>query len=130
MDMEGALLSRLTSAPAIASQVGGRVHWVTRPEKGVLPAITLQHVTDERGQSYTGFDEAHPASVQIDVWATTYAQAKALKEAVIAVLAPRATVNGIRFDRGFMTARDLSERTDTQFIFRPSMDFTFYFATA
>jgi hypothetical protein len=130
MDMEGALRARLLAAAPVTALVGQRVAWIERPQADALPGITLQAVTDERAQSYSGFDGSQPGYVQIDVWAATYAQAKATKEAVIAALAPRATVAGIRFDRGFFSSRDLSEKTDTQFIYRPSIDFTFYYATA
>lgn len=130
MDMEGALRFRLIAAQPVAALIGNRVAWIERPQQDALPGVTLQLVTDARGQSITGFDGLQSGDVQIDVWAATYGQGKAIKEAVIAALAPPAIVAGIRFTRGFFTARDLSEKTDTQFIYRPSIDFTFHYAPA
>ena len=130
MDMEGAIRARLLAASPVAALVGARVSWVERPQKDALPGVTLQNVTDERTQNYAGFDAFQPGYVQIDGWAATYAQAKALKEVIIAAITPAGTFNGVRFTRAFVTARDLSERTDTGFIFRPSLDFTFFYSPA
>lgn len=136
MNMENALRARLLAAAPVAALVGKKVDWVERPQKDALPGITLQIVTDERVQTYSGFAGLQPGYVQVDVWAQTYATAKALKEAIIGTdaspgaLVPGGTFYGIRFTRAFVTARDLSERTDTQFIFRHSIDLNFHYATA
>ncbi|MEG3177050.1 DUF3168 domain-containing protein [Sphingomonas sp. RB3P16] len=136
MDMEGALRARLLAAAPVTDLVERRVTWIDRPQKDGLPAITLQIVTDERVQTYSGFAGLQPGYVQVDVWALTYAAAKALKEAIIGTdaspgaLVSGGTFYGIRFTRAFVTARDLSERTDTQFIYRHSIDLNFHYATA
>lgn len=130
MDMEGAMRARLLAAAPLQQLTSGRVFWVERPQRSALPAITLQHVTDERTQSYDAMDGLQPAYVQLDVWAATYAEGKALKEAAIAALTPAATVEGVEFSRAFVTARDLTERDETATIFRPSLDFTFHYAAA
>lgn len=130
MSMEAALRARLLAAAPVTAIVGQRVSWMDRPQGATLPAITLQIVTDDRTQNYGGFDGLQPGYVQVDLWATTYAAAKALKEAVIAALVPAGTQGNVRFTRAFVSAQDLSERTDTQFIFRHSIDFTFHYATA
>ena len=136
MDMEGALRARLLAAAPIAARVAQRVSWVERPQATGLPAITLLNVTDERTQNFTGFDGLQPGYVQADVWARTYAEAKAIKEAIIGTdtapgaIVPAGTFFGIRFTRAFVTARDLSEQTDTVFIFRPSIDLTFHYSPA
>ncbi len=129
MDMEGALRARLLAASPVAALVGERVSWIERPQKDALPGITLELVTDERVQNMTGFDGLQPGYVQIDPWASTYAQGKALKAAIIEAVTPAGIFFGVRFTRGFVTARDLSEKTDTKFIFRPSIDLTFFYST-
>jgi hypothetical protein len=130
MDMEGALRARLIAASGVNSLVSGRVYWVDRPQASNLPAITLQLIDDEREQHMEGVQPHQSTIVQVDVWSTNYAQAKALKEAVIAALLPAQTSNGVVFGRSFVRSRDLSERTETQFIHRPSMDFTINHASA
>jgi hypothetical protein len=128
--METALRARLIAAAPVVALVGQRITWVERPQAAGLPAITLQNVTDERAQSFSGFDGLQPGYVQIDVWALSYAAGKAIKDAVIAALVPAGIQSGVRFDRGFVSARDLSEKTDTAFIYRPSIDLTFHYALA
>lgn len=130
MDMESAYRARLLAAAPVAALVGQRVTWVDRPQAAALPAVTLQLVTDERVQSYSGLDGAQPGYVQVDVWGLTYAAVKAAKEAVVNALLPATVVDGVRFTRATVSARDLSERTDTQLIFRQSIDFNFFYATA
>ena len=124
MDMEGALRSRLLAAAPVTALAAQRIYWVDRPQATALPAITLQIIDENRAQHMGGFQGLQMATVQVDIWATTYAQGKTLKEAVIAALVPEITINGVTFGRAFVRARDLSERTDTQFIHRPSLDFT------
>lgn len=130
MDMEGALRARLLAAAPITALVGQRVYWVDRPQASALPAITLQIIDEDRAQHMQGFQATQQTTVQIDIWADKYGQGKALKEAVITALAPRATFNGVRFDRAFVRARDLSERTEAQFIHRPSLDFYLTYSPA
>jgi hypothetical protein len=88
MDFEAALRARLTGASAVALMVGQRVSWEDRPQETALPAITLGFVLDPRDQHMGGFQSLRRALVQIDVWATTFSSKKAIKEAVIAALAP------------------------------------------
>lgn len=128
--METALRARLLAAPAVTALVDQRVYWVERPQGSQLEAITLQHVSDTRRTNFDGFDGMQPGYVQVDVWASSYAKGKAIKEAVIAALAPPAVQDGIRFTRADADARDLSERAETITIFRPSIDFTFFYGAA
>ena len=135
MDFEGALRARLLAASPVTTLVGQRVYWVDRPQAAGLPAITLQIIDQERAQHMQGVQGLQSALVQIDGWAADieggpsgYAQGKALKEAIIAALLPEETSNGVKFGRAFVRSRDLSERTETQFIHRPSMDFTFFYS--
>lgn len=136
MDFEGALRARLTGASAVTAIVGQRIYWVDRPQSSAFPAITLQIIDDEREQHMGGFQSRQFCTVQVDIWAVStntqagYATAKAGKEAVIVALTPEVTANGIKFGTATnITARDLSERTETQFIYRQSIDFRFNYAT-
>jgi hypothetical protein len=124
VDFEGALRARLTGAASVTALVGQRIYWVDRPQSSAIPAITLQIVDDPREQHMGGFQSRLFCMVQVDVWATTYGQGKAIKEAVIAALTPEVTANGIKFGTATnIAARDLSERTETQFIHRPSINY-------
>lgn len=130
MDVEAAIRNRLLSNSAVVNFVADRVYWVERIQGEALPGITLQIIDEDRRQHLRGFDSLQPLVVQIDIWATTHAQGKAIKDAVILALVPAATVDGFKFNRAFVRARDLSERTDGRMIFRPSLDFTFNYSLA
>lgn len=120
MDMQGGLRARLVSA---ATAAGDRVYWVSRPQGRDLPAITLQTVSGERPETYAGFQAWREPRVQMDVWALTYAEARAILEAAITALAPRETSNGIKFDSmGFEGEADSLEQTETATIYRTRID--------
>lgn len=131
MDMEGAARARLVAGQT-GALVGTRVYWDERPQGAVLPDVTLQLISDNRAQHMSGFQSLLDARVQVDVRAATFAQKKALKEAVIADLVGAHAGNGIRFSRATeIQARTANERTDAKFIFRDAIDFLFhYHATA
>ncbi len=120
MDMESALRARLIAA---ATPAGTRIYWDDRPQGDTLPAVVLTVISDTRGQHLKGFDMSQ-ARVQADVLATTFAGKKALKEVVIAALAPAHLGNGIQFMRATdIAAVPRNERTETQFVFRDAIDF-------
>lgn len=131
MDFEGALRARLLAAPAVTALVAQKVYWEERPQSTPLPAITLNLVSDERDQHLGGFQTVLDALLQVDVWALSFASKKAIKEAVIAALAPPETSNGIRFQAAVgIAARTQNERTDTQFIYRDAIDIKFHYSPA
>ena len=123
MDMEGALLARLMADAAVAALVGTRVYWEDRPQEDALPAITLQVIPSKRVQHMTGFQRLQLTRVQMDVWAESYESKKAVAEAAIAAVTPRATVGGVRFDRAIIDRDgDLPARAGETSIRRRSID--------
>lgn len=123
MDMEAVLRARLIAAVSVSALVGTRIYWDDRPQSSALPAILLTVISDIRGQLLGGWDMLE-ARVQADVLALSFAEKKALKEAVIEVLAPAYSGNGIQFMRATeIAAVPRNERTETQYIFRDAIDF-------
>lgn len=128
MDMQGALRARITGASTTA---GTRVYWVDRPQTSALPAVTLQVVSDPRPQHLKGFNTFRRTLVQIDCWASTYATAAALKEAVLAAVVPQNTSNGINFDRAIVESSDDSgEMSGGVFVHRQRIDLAVWWAAA
>lgn len=122
MDMEGALRARLLAAVPL-------VYWDERPQGSALPDVTLTLVADARDQHFEGFQGLQPARVQADVRGRTFAEKKALKEAVIATIGSPHRGNGIAFTAATdILAHTSNERTDTQFIFRDVVDFTVHYS--
>lgn len=131
MDFEGALRARLLAAAPVTAIVGTRIYWEDRPQSAALPAITLGYVVDARDQNMGGFQQVQRRLVQVDVWATTFASKKALKEAVISALSPSETSNGINFRPAVeVDAVSLNERIETQYIFRDAVRMTLFFSPA
>lgn len=139
MDFEGALRARLLAASPVTTLVsdytpqGGATRKAIfvedRPQGSEIPDILLQTIVDSREQHMGGFQALQSALVQVDVRGRTAPEKKALKEAVIAALAPAHSANGINFRRAAgIVARPGNERTITQFIFRDMIDFTFFYS--
>jgi hypothetical protein len=131
--MEAALRARLLGAAPVAALLpdytppgeGPRktVFNEERPQSSPLPALLISIISDIRAQTLSGWDMLE-ARAQVDVLATSFAQKKALKEAVITALAPAQEINGIQFMRATdIAAVPRNERTETQFIFRDAIDF-------
>lgn len=130
MTVEEAITARLIADAAVSALVGDRVYWVERIQGEDYPGITLQIFDEDRAQHLKGFHSLQQLSVQLDGWALTYASGKAIKEAAIACLVPAATSSGFKFNRGFVRARDLTDRSGERPIFRPSLDFTLSYSLA
>lgn len=111
--MESELRARLLADGTIAGLVGTRVDWNTRPQGKPLPAITLMTPSDTRDQHMEGFQVTRDPLVQIDVWTLKMADRETLREAVIAALAPAATVGSVSFLRAQdVSHADMSEMTE------------------
>lgn len=136
MDWQEALRARLLADGPLAALVGTRIDWVERPQGKPLPAVTLQCIADAHDQHLKGFESLQPARVQYDVWASTFASATAVKNALIAAAVPAQSGNGHTFARGMvdLPPRDISERITAgdgaaKTIFRVRMDLIHHHAT-
>jgi len=129
MDMEGALRARLIADASTAALVGSRIYWEDRPQASALPALTLSLPVDGRDQHLGGLQSVRDVQLQVDVWARSYAEKKAIKEAVIAALLPPQSGNGIRFQGATgINVTPLNERVETQMIFRDAIRLTLHFS--
>jgi hypothetical protein len=132
MSFETALSARLLADADVLGATGGRVDWMRRPGRA-LPAVTLQIVSDPRPQHMTGFERVRATQVQIDVWAARPGEAGVLRDRIIAVLAPGAVSEGVRFQRamvpnvrpGFETDEAGSDAQPAGELYRESIDFIF-----
>lgn len=132
MSFETALAKRLLDAPAARALVGTRVDWDRRPGP-VLPAYTLNIITDQRPQHMKGFQRVRPTRVQLDCWGGSPADAIELRDIALAVLTPPTKVQGVTFQRAMVpsvrpgfdgdgTASDGQPRGET---YRQIIDFIF-----
>jgi hypothetical protein len=128
MDFQSGLRARLIADSAVTAIAAARVSWVERPQKGAMPAVTLQVITDPRTQHMKGFDGARATGVQADCWAKTYLEALALARALIAAVKAPASISGKMFGNAQVTGqRDGGESVgDGSFIHRQSVDLTIW----
>lgn len=91
--METALYTLLTTTAGVYSLVGGtgaaaRVYPLIRPQGAALPAVTFQRIDTQRlaTTSLSGHNSKIRCRMQIDCWATTYAAAQSLFDAVKAAM--------------------------------------------
>jgi hypothetical protein len=119
VDVQGALRARLLGE----TPASDRVYWLNRPQASALPSITLQTISGDYPQTYDGLQSTRSPRIQLDAWAASYAEARAVCAAAITALAPKGTSNGIVFDNTqFESERDFLEREGTTDIYRTSVD--------
>ena len=107
-----------TLAPA------ARINWGSHPQGAALPGVVLNVISDAEGMVMNGPNGLSEGRVQIDAYADSYSQAKALSRAVIAAL------HGLR-NTNFRLVTHVSTRdsreggtNEAERPFRVSMDFT------
>ncbi|MGI3169986.1 DUF3168 domain-containing protein [Pseudooceanicola sp. C21-150M6] len=121
--MEEELRELLRGETGISGLVGERVDWGVTPQGTAYPNIVLNTVGGAEGMTMQGPDGLFMGMVQVDCYGETYASAKTVSRAVIAVL------NGYRADgfKGVFLASTRDSRdggtNEAERPFRVSLDF-------
>lgn len=85
--MEEDLHALLLAAASVTALVGpASINWRRHPQGRPLPAIVLRVINDRPDYALSDTTDRSVARVQIDCWALSYAEAKAVSRAVLAVL--------------------------------------------
>jgi len=92
LSIEAGLVYKLTNTAGITALVSTRVYLETIPQGATLPCITYQRISTPRLTAHDTSGSAGTASprFQFDAWATTYASARAIADAL------RAALNGYK----------------------------------
>lgn len=106
--MEEAIFELVTSAPAVAAIMGDRLYPVTFPQAPVYPAALYSVPSRLHAQHFGGSSNFRRARVQIDVFATTWAECIRLGDAVVSAL------DGFR---GFVVTEEGEDPVEVQGIF-------------
>lgn len=123
MSWEAAVATRLMTDLSVAAMIGDRAEWDDLAPDSLLPAITLQTITDARPQTHDGFDDFRGTRVQVNCLARSKAEAAALRDAAIAALVPAGTVGTVIFLRSFVDGGGSdAERTSTGRLCRERTD--------
>lgn len=80
--IEADVRTYLLADATVAALIDERVYPVSLPQTAVLPAVTYQRVFGTEGITHQGPSGLERTRIQFDCWATTYAEATALAEAV------------------------------------------------
>ena len=125
--MKEALTSLLLGDAALQALVAGRIHWLRQPRQAEgFPYVNLTMISDPRSYHMAGPSRLRTTRVQLDVWAETYAEAEAVKEAVDDLLGGyRGTLGRVRFQGIFLGGeRDLNDQTtgEERQLFRINVD--------
>ncbi|HMT13134.1 MAG TPA: DUF3168 domain-containing protein [Aestuariivirga sp.] len=110
--MEKALMARLLAAAGLTSLVSNRVYWVIAPQGVAAPYIIMSVISSVPGYTMAGKDALTESRVQVDIYAKTYASAKAISAQVKSALSGfRGGVSGVTFD-GIFIASERDTFTD------------------
>lgn len=123
--MEQALRAILLASSGVTSLApAARINWGAHPQGAALPALVLNVVSDAEGMVMNGPNGLSEGRVQIDAYADTYGDAKALARAV------RTLLHGLR-NTNFRLVMHVATRdsreggtNEAERPYRVSMDFT------
>lgn len=115
MSFHADLRTRLTGNGTVAGLVSTRIYWEIRPQNSALPAIVLTEVAGNRDQSFSGPMGTQVNRIQFDCMATTGEAARALRDAVLAVIESAGTGGTTNFQGGFvnLTRSTVDDTTTT-----------------
>lgn len=126
--MDQAITARLLQAAGVTALCGNRITQQRRPQGSPLPAIVLHRIGGSRSRLLTGEVSIQRHRLQADCLAATFAEARALAEAVKAALDqarfvhPSADIRGV-----FLTDEADDAPADTPEVpaqpFRTRLDF-------
>lgn len=122
---EKAVYAILKAASGVAALVATRIHPLTAPQSETVPFITYQRISAERTRDTRGPTGRARTRLQVDGYAATYPEAKALANAVRQALDGwRGTAASVRvWSAALESDVDFYEDTVDPKLFRVSMDF-------
>lgn len=121
VDFEAVLLRLLLDDAALAALVGEKVFALVIPQGTKLPCVSFQRVSGNPQNCLHGHSGLEDIDLTIDVWARSYAEAKAVAKAVRATMPPQ----GDPICSRLISDHDLYD-PDTKY-FRVSMDYAVSF---
>jgi hypothetical protein len=128
--MEAELYARLNGDTAIAALIAGAIYPLQSPKEAVAPFIVWQRVSGVPLPRALDAESAiTSARVQIDSYGVTYAQARALADAVRACLLDWSGTGGAIQLVTFENDRALRETDPALKTFRVSQDFIILFVS-
>ena len=117
------IYSRLRVDSAVAAIIGSRIYPQIQPQPAVAPCVVYQVIVDTPTNTLDGSNggDLYQTRLQVDAYATDYATAQTLADAITAVLG---SVTELHFSSVRLSRRDLYE-PDTK-LHRVSLDFSIW----
>lgn len=115
-DIQAAFEQFLKTDTTVAALIGARLYRLRRPQGGTLPAVV--YTPADEVEHHQGGEALHQLVVRIDCWGSTPAQARQVRDAVAARLAPFAAGGGWMSKRWVKAAFPETSLPD----FPPSVD--------
>jgi len=86
VDFESVLLKTLRDDEPLAAIVGKKIYAMQIPQGTKLPCVSFQRIAGIPANTLSGFSGLEKIIVQIDAWAQSLSQAKAISKAVRAAM--------------------------------------------
>jgi hypothetical protein len=118
--IESDLYSHLNTS--VGASVGGRIYPLRAPEKFTAPVIVYQRISQEPINTITKGSGDMLSIMQIDVYASTYAEAKSIEDAIYDAAMTWGNPKGTWFEDSL----DMLEETVTPSLYRVSQRFKFH----
>ena len=120
VDFETILLKTLRESEQLAPLVGNKIFALMIPQGTKLPCVSFQRIAGMPANTLSGFSGLEKIIVQIDCWALSLSQAKAISKAIRATM-PQSGPWGAHLD----SDADLFEEGTNYY--RVSQDWTVWF---
>jgi hypothetical protein len=121
VDFEKYLVATLKGNAQLAALVGTNIFPIIIPQGTAFPCISYQRISGMPANTLSGHSGLEEIDLQIDVWAKTYTEAKAIAKAVRAAM----PASGTPFSARLRMDEDLPGDDGTYF--RVSMEYTVWF---
>lgn len=126
-DMESAIIQLLLDSAPVVAMVGTRVYPVERPQGSVLPAIVCKRIDGGPEYANDGETGLENGRIQLDIYASIYTNAMAVKRVVRTALSGVRDVTVLGVDVKFITVvfeRDTKEggANQAEYLYRRQVD--------
>lgn len=130
--MEEALIALLLGTGPVEAIVDDRIWPTWRPQGSPTPSVTLTVISRSPQYHASGASGLDQYRIQLDVFAESYGEAKALSRAVVAALSGfSGVIDGVRLGPVFLLGeRDMPEMEPPDRLYRVSLDFDLWAGSA
>lgn len=113
MTIEDAIQDRLADTTAVVARVGARIYRGWIPQRAGRPCITFQRISTTPVNGSTGPSGTQNIRIQVDVWALTPSEARAIATAVAGALSGWSRTSDPEIGRcNLVSDQDMTEPSD------------------